>query len=272
MVLAIDLGASKIRIAEVSGTKLKNKKIIQTPRSKKEIKRSLFSLIEQYQKNTICISLAGVELNGKTAHALNMDFNDVPLKKILRQKFKVPIYIDNDANCAALAELYYGTGKKYNNFVLLALGTGIGGAIVINKNLYRGKGAAGEIGSMILGDKIYEQIASGSAQTTIAKKHGLNNLSHFELQELAKNGNKKALAVFNEISKNLAMGLTNLAFTLSPDVFIFSGGFANFRLIYPKTQTTLKKLYPLNPKLKIIEAKFKDAGGLIGAALLPKIK
>jgi len=270
MILAIDLGASKIRIAQISGTKVKNKKVIRNPGRKDRIKKNLFDLINQYPKQKICVSFAGVVIDGLTKGTLNMDFENVPLAKLLKQKFKTSVFIDNDANCAGLAELHYGVGKKYNNFVFLTLGTGIGGAIIINKKLYRGNGSAGEVGSMHMGKNIYEYLASGSAQTRIASAHGLGKISPKELELQADKGNKKALDVFNTIGENLGTGLANLAYLLDPDVFIFGGGFAKVKHFYPKTRENLKKLYPLNQNLKIIKAKFGDNAGLIGAALLAK--
>ena len=132
MVLSLDIGGSNIRIAEVRRDKIKNKRQVKTPETKKEIIKEIIGLIEMYGGyRTICISTAGFEYRGLIQGALNLDFNNVPLRKILSKEFGAPIYIQNDARCAALAELKYGAGRKFKNFVLLTLGTGIGGAVVI---------------------------------------------------------------------------------------------------------------------------------------------
>ena len=112
MVISIDLGASNLRIAEVSGTKIKNFQKFQTPKTKKELFALLFDLIKKYKKQTICIGVAGLQRNAKIYDSPNMKFiNGLNFKSILQKKFKVPVYQDNDANCAALAELYYGNGR-----------------------------------------------------------------------------------------------------------------------------------------------------------------
>ena len=162
MVISIDLGATNIRIAEVSGNRIKNKIKVKTPKTKKEILDLLIKLISEYKdKRAICIGIAGFIKNNKIYGTPNMDFNNIDIKKILENKFKSKVYIDNDANCAGIGELYYGNGKDKKNFVLLTLGTGIGGAIIINNKLYRGSGFAGDPGHILINNIIFEKIASG---------------------------------------------------------------------------------------------------------------
>src|SRR3989344_1515342 len=100
MALALEIGGTNIRIAEVNGSAIKNKIVIPTPKTKKEILEIIFFLISQYKNY---------------------------------KKLKIPLEIENDAKCAGLAELYFGVGKNKKNFVLLTLGSGIGSAIIINR-------------------------------------------------------------------------------------------------------------------------------------------
>ncbi len=272
MRVCLDIGGTNIRSAIVNGSRLKDYRKVNTPKEKKETIAKIFNIIESYNGfDTICISTAGFEKKGKLQNSLNNDLDGTPLKKILREKFKKKVYFENDANCAALAELKFGAGKKLRNFVLLTLGTGIGGAIVINKKLYLGKGAAGEVGSMQITDKIFEQLASGSASMRFAHEKGLRNVSGTELCYLAQKKDKTALEVYNEVGYFLGIGLSNLAFILSPDAFILGGGFSEVKHIFPKAEKTFKKIYNLE-SIKILKAKFKDDSGLIGAALLPNSK
>ncbi len=274
MNLSLDIGATNIRIALVDKTKIKNKIKTPTPLIKKEILEKIIHLISQYKNyHSICISIAGFEYQGKIQGTLNMDFNNVPLKSMLKNKFSKKIYIQNDARSAALAELIYGNGKSLNNFVLLTLGTGIGGAIIINKKLYLGNGTAGEVGSMFIEkNKIFEHLASGLASVNIANQIGLKNISVYDIESLAKKGNKKALEVYSKIGENLGIGLVNLSYALAPEVFIIGGGFSKVNFIYPQTIKTFKEKYTILPTPKIIKAKFGDDAGLIGASLLPKYK
>ena len=271
MILSLDIGGTNIRSAIVTKTKLSEYKKIKTPKRKKQIIKLIKEIIESYKKpDKICISLAGIIRNKKIQHALNTNINELNLSKILKEKFRIPIYLDNDANCAGLAELSYGTGKNLNNFILLTLGTGIGGAIIINKKLYRGNGAAGEIGSMIIQDKkIFEDFASGNASIELAKKIGLKTTSS-EIELKADKGDKKALAVYQQIGEFLGIGLANLAHIFDPDAIILGGGFSRVKHIHSPAKKTFEKLYDIPPKPKILKTKFGDDAGLIGAALLPK--
>src|SRR3989344_1021689 len=107
MVLSIDIGGTNIRSGLVVGAKIDRYAKTPTPKTKSKILNKLFQIIESYPKETICISTAGFERGGKIIHALNMDFNNVFLGAILRGKFRGrKVYIENDGNCAALAELY----------------------------------------------------------------------------------------------------------------------------------------------------------------------
>ena len=271
MTLSLDIGGTNIRSAIVNKTKLADYRKTPTPKKKQDILKKIIEIISQYKKQTICIAVAGFERNGVIQHSLNTDINGVALSSLLRKKFKVPVFIENDANCAGLAELHYGAGKNLNNFVLLTLGTGIGGAVIINKKLYRGNGGAGEIGSIYLKDKtIFEHLASGDASVALAHKQGFKNITSLELEHLANKGNKKAKEVYNKIGENLGIGLANISYILDPDAILLGGGFSRVKHIYAPAQKALNKFYNITPKPKLLKARFGDDAGLIGAALLSK--
>lgn len=257
MILSIDFGATNIRIAEVSNGKVKNKKKVKTPKTKKQILSLLFELIDSYKKpDSICIGIAGFIKDGKINETINMDFNNVDLKNILKKKYNLSVYIDNDANCAGLGELNYGHGKNKKNFVLLTLGTGIGGAIVINKKLYHGEGFAGEPGHMLINGKMFEKIASGNAYNELLKK--------------AKNKKDKSNIIAN-ISNNLAIGILNISYILDPEIIILGGGFSEINQLIKQTKKIFHEKDLIKRKIPLIHAKLKDNAGLIGAAQLSKI-
>ena len=269
--LVFDIGASKIRVAEVSGIKIKNKVVIKNPQKKQKILKVLFELIESYKKQDIGIGVASFLKNGLTICTPNIDFEDVNLKSILSKKYKVNVFVENDANCAALAEKHFGHGKNAKNFVLLTLGTGIGGGVIINNKLYTGtNGTASEPGHMIIEGKHLEQIASGPATVKLARELGLKNIDAYSLEDLAKKGNKTALKVYDIIGKRLGIALLNLAYILDPKIILLGGGFANVKFIYNPAIKTLHEGDWADRKIPVMQAKLKDDAGLIGAALLAK--
>jgi len=271
MPIAIDLGATHIRIAKVVGSKITNKKIVDTPKTKAKIKQALIDLIKQYKKDTICICLAAFLKNGKVVGISNMNLLGVDIKKLL-SKFKVPVYVDNDANCAGLAELYYGNGRGHKNFLLLTLGTGIGGSVIIDKKIYRGSSFAGEIGQMILDGELFEKISSGHASIVQAEKVGFKNITEQELEALVAKRNKKAVKIYKRIGKYLGLGILNASYILDPEIVIIGGGFSKSKHIYSITRETVHKNDKIKRNIKIVRAKLRDEAGLIGAALLAKQK
>jgi glucokinase len=274
MVLCLDIGGTNIRAGIVEGIKIKDYKKVKTPAKKRDILERLFEIIESYPKQSaICVSTAGFEKNGRIMQSLNNDMDGAPLTKILKERFKARVYVENDANCAALAEAHYGVGKGKKNFVLLTLGSGIGGGAILNGKLYRGQGGAIEPGIMII-DKgeIFEYWASGNASVRLAHEAGMGKITSWELEEKANKGDKKARAVYKKVGYYLGVGLANLVYIFDPEILIIGGGFSRVKHIYPEMSKTFRKLYKLNPKPSIVKAKFSDDAGLIGAGLLAKRK
>ncbi|MBS3077587.1 ROK family protein [Candidatus Pacearchaeota archaeon] len=273
-ILSLDIGGTNIRGAVVNGAKVSGYLKTPTPKKQKETIAKIYEIVASYGKfDVLCVSTAGFERNGKIVNSLNNDMDGTPLSKLLRQKFKKKVFLGNDANCATLAELHYGVGRGKRNFVLLTLGSGIGGGAVLDGKLYLGNGGALEVGSMRIQDEeIYEHLASGKASVRIAHEMGMKGITSLELEHRADKGDKKAKEVYDKIGRYLGIGMANLAYLFDPEVIIIGGGFSRVKYIYPAMEKTLKELYYLEPKPKIVKAKFGDDAGLIGAALLMKIK
>lgn len=273
VILAFDIGASKIRSAIVSGNRVLKKRIVKTPKSKEKIKKAIFDLIESYDKpDCICLGVASFIRNGKTKNTPNMDFSGVDVKNLIRSRYHVPVYADNDANCAGLAELVYGNGKGKKNFVLITVGTGIGGALIMNGELFRGNGYAGEPGHMIIEGKILEHLCSGPGTAKLAKKYGLKDTNTYLLKILADKGNKQAIKTFKESGKYLGIGLLNFAYIFDPEIIIVGGGLANVPYILKEAQRVLREEDKIQRNIRLIKAKLGDDAGLIGASILAREK
>ncbi len=271
MIVGVDMGATTTRIGYVKKGEVYEKRTLSTPKRKHEILSTLSRLIDLYEKKSaLCLGIAAFMHEGRAVHTPNMDFSDVSLASILTKRYRQPVYVDNDADCAGLGELVYGHGKGRKNFVLLTLGTGIGGAIIINGELYRGSSFAGEVGQIIIEGKRLEERASGTAARKLAPSYGLAGYSNYGIEVLSKKGDRRALNLYQHIGTWLGLGLLNISYVVDPEVFIIGGGFSHARAVLERAQRTLQEKDVIGRGLKVLHAYLGDNAGLIGASLLPQ--
>lgn len=288
MIIGIDLGGTKIAgvLASPTGKVLMDVQIpTEAAKGKKKvienIKKAIHMLIKS-QKVTIKaigIGAPGPILyeKGIVIEAPNLPgWKRVNIKKVLEKDFKVPVFVDNDANCAALAEAWFGAGKFVRHFVYMTISTGIGGGIIIDKKIYRGAiGSAGEFGHVIIDPKgplcgcgnhgCLEAMASGSALKRIT---GWDAIA---LELAARQGNLKAQKAIEEAARNLAIGIANLVNIFNPEMIIIGGGLSNMReLIISPIKNEFKK-YALSlpaKSVRIVRAKLGTKAGVLGAVAL----
>ncbi len=219
-----------------------------------------------------------VDATGRIAVvAINLaNWHDVPLADLLEAKLNLPTFLANDANCAGLGEYWLGAGKKFQNLILITLGTGVGGAIILDGKLFTGhRGAAGELGLITLnpdGPKCnsgnqgsLEQYASVSA---IRRRTGLEPS---QLGVLASSGDLKALTFWQEYGKDLGAGLASLIYILTPEAIAIGGGVcASFEFFLPSMQAEIERrvLPSSRTGLQILRAQLGNQAGMVGAAKL----
>jgi glucokinase len=284
-VLALDLGATNLRVGLFEEKNLKKKLKVKTEKN-----QPVEQIIEILKKETKEIDAIGLgipgPLNLKEGFILNPpnlpNLRNTPLKKILEDKFKKPIFLDNDANCALLGEKWQGAAKNYKNVVMLTLGTGIGGAVLINGEIYRGAtGAGAELGHMIIKSKFKMQNAKFVDQNSIPKcrcgQYGcLESLASARaitqktgklavfIFEKAKKGDKESLLIIKEASYYLAVGLISLYNIFEPEIFILGGGLSSAWKFLDFIKEEVKKTS--NKKIVIKKAKLSEWAGIYGAA------
>jgi glucokinase len=199
---------------------------------------------------------------------------NVNIKSILHKKLNKKIYIENDANAAALGEFSFGAGKGFKNLLYITISTGIGGGIIINGKAYTGSiGTAGEIGHMVIDPKgpkcgcgkrgCLEALAAGPA---IAKMAGQKNALEAELA--ARRGNKRAQNAINTAAKYMGIGIGNLNNILNPDIFVIGGGVSNMGRLILDPIKHWAKIYSMEASRKsliIVPAKLKNNAGVMGA-------
>jgi len=235
-------------------------------------------LVEKAKKQKIKISHIGVGVPGVLAaptdknekglilHCPNLSILDnVELGTKIKEKYSLPVTIDNDANCFLLAEMTVGAAKNSANVFGVTLGTGIGGAICINHEIYQGiHGSAGEICCMIA------DIVEGTPMTLEEVFHNLSQGNPFNLAEEAYNGDELAIKAYKEIGQHLGLALAGIVNLLDPEIIIIGGSvMVSSDLFLNEVKKNLKDkvLSPKLKKIKIVPAKLQY-GGAVGAALL----
>lgn len=223
---------------------------------------------------------------GVIIRASNLPYKNTPIVEMMKDALGVPVKLANDATCAIAGELYAGMGQKYDNFIMMTLGTGVGGGIVIGNKIYKGKGGrAGEIGHMIIkydglecpcGQKgCYEQYASVRAlirQTTEAIENnpksilaeiGKEKISGRTAFEAKKKGCPIGAEVVDQYINYIAIGLQSLVRIFQPDAVVLGGAISNEgdNLLLP-----LREKITLPVEIEISD--LKNNAGVLGAASL----
>ncbi|HEY8398707.1 MAG TPA: ROK family protein [Flavihumibacter sp.] len=190
----------------------------------------------------------------------------VELKTILEERFKIPVYVNNDVNCFALGEHQYGSAKPFNSFVAISVGTGLGTAIVINRELYVGVNCgAGEIGYFPYLDKNLEYYSSSSF-------FDIHSTTAEALFFAAKDGDPKALQVWQEYGHHLGQVLKVALYAYAPEAVILGGSISNAHKFYEESliRSLDDFMYPsLLKQVKIIKSKTENIALLGAAALVP---
>ena len=210
-------------------------------------------------------------------------FRDVPLGKLLGDKLKLPVFIENDANCAAFGEAAFGAARGKKDFLMLTFGTGIGGAIFSGGNIQHGKrGAAGEVGHMNLHPNgiacncgrrgCFERYVSAVTVLNRAKEtHPEIEQSH-EIFEAADRGEAWAQALLEDVSSDLARGLGNLVNIFDPEAIVLGGGlfvqkFENF-LELTREKLQREAFASMLRGFELLTSQVPGNAGLLGAAAM----
>jgi len=268
-VIAVDLGGSYLRIALLRGNKILKYEKKETPKNKNDLIKVLIESIDSLMSKEvkgIGVASPGPLINGIIKNPPNIPLKNYNLRKVLKDKFKVRVEIENDASCVALAEAKYGCKKK--NFFILTLGTGIGGGIIINGELYKGGGYAGELGYIVLDNgKSFEYLASKKRTIFLSEKYFGKKVL---ISDLIKMNDSRAKKIIKELSSYLGQGIASLINVFDPEVVVLAGG---IREIGGGFLSQVKKeayRYILLPKKTPIVWSKLEHPGILGAGLLIK--
>ncbi len=307
-IIAIDLGGTNIAAAvldENFNILLKDSTPTLLERPYEEIADDMGNLILKLIKKMgistdevlrIGIGAPGVPNNktGLISDNANFHWQNFPLREHLQKFIDKPVFMANDANAAALAEFTLGSGKGSTNFLMLTLGTGVGGGIVIDKKLYTGARFIGaEIGHFPLkaggrkcgcgSEGCIEQYCSATAlvkhTAELLGEHPTSSLAKLDkitakaVCDAAKAGDELGKKVFDEYVSDLAYTIAGLVNIFDPDVIALGGGVAGAGefLLEPVRKAFIKKtIHSPYVQTKITCAQMGNDAGIIGAALLDK--
>jgi glucokinase len=272
-VIGIDLGATNIRGAVVSGDSLSDiiSVRIHSDGTAEDVLHDIYQLIDRLTGPDIAGIGIGVPSVVDVAEGIVYDVQyipswvEVPLKRLLETRYRLPVYVNNDANCFALGEFYFGMGKGLSSLVGLTIGTGLGGGIVVHGRLYPGYNCgAGEIGLLPYKDNILEYYCSGSFFKNV---HGLDGVMVYEA---ARGGDPKALALYAELGEHVGQGIKAVVYSYDPQLIVLGGSVsAAFDLFRETMWTEIRSLaYAKTLQRLRIEVSNLKNSGILGAAAL----
>jgi glucokinase len=235
---------------------------------------------------------------GVAINAVNLPITDVPVRDLMAERLGLPVFIDNDANCAALAEHRFGAARGSDHAVVLTIGTGIGGGLVLDGELYRGStGAGAELGHVVVDSDgppcqgtcpnhgCVETMASGTA---LAREGAAAGDSHPDsrlgkalasgeritgrtVTEAALDGDEVAREVIGRAGRYLGIALSGFANIFDPDVFVIGGGVTEATgdmLLEPARVELRERALPPMNRVEVKVAELGGDAGMIGAAAM----
>ncbi len=276
-IIGVDLGGTNIRAGRITDHRIIHLAKAPTP-SKGTVEQGLdqlFAVIDEcFDSSTTSIgvgapSVVDVE-KGIVYDVVNIpSWKVVPLKELLEKRYRVPVQINNDANCFVVGEKYFGKAQSFKNVVGITLGTGLGCGLIFNGRLYEGSNCgAGEFGNVPYLSHNVEYYCSGQFFTDEKK------VSAFEISKLAQKGDQVALNLYAEYGHHLGEGLKSILYAYDPDIVILGGSVAqSFEFFKDAMHQTINGLLYSNVLANLkIEVSDLENSAIFGAAALQMIK
>ncbi len=302
--LGVDFGGTKINFILIRNREIVYKRKVPTGRvnfGKDVVKKIAFEIKNIEEKTSITPYAVGVGLAGMVDHRKGRviflpnigKIKDFPFTENLSEKIGIPVFLENDTNTALIGEAQIGIAQNKKDAIFIAIGTGIGGAILISHKIYTGKnGLAGEIGHITVQENgllcncgkrgCLETVASGNgieryvrkkieqgAKTKIKKQE----ITAERIAKLAKQGDKLAIKAYKRASHYIGKVCGGLINVFDPEIIILGGGVTESGLILKEVKKEIRK-YALPALLKdteITTSILKNDAGAIGAAFLAQI-
>src|ERR671910_273258 len=284
--IGLDVGGTKILsgLVDRDGSILAEHEVPSPDGSEEGVLAALDSAVDALLDERVAAIGYGIPANlergtGWILRAMNLPLDDVDLAARSRERFGLPVGVENDASAATLAEWRRGAGRGTQNLVMLTLGTGVGGGIVIDGGLFRGWAELGHIvvqegGELCTcgGHGHLEVLASGSAGDRMAQELWGADADAHALVDRAQAGDADAQAALARIGRSLGAAIASLVNVLDPELVVVGGGFgaaAGDLVLEPAREAArADAIFPANGALRIVAAELGSDAGLVGAGLV----
>jgi len=272
--IGVDLGGTKVAaglVEEAHILKQEYSLIPNTSKNKQDIIDAIIKVIDSvYDKDVVGIGIGIPSLvdrhKGIVYSVQNIpSWQKVHLKEILENHYKIPVYLDNDANCFALGEYKFGTGIGVENFVGITLGTGMGSGIISKGHLLDDANCgSGEFGSIPYLEGIYEDYCSGKFFKTHYNKTGE------EIFKQAKKEDPEALKAYKEFGFHLGNTIKTILFSVDPEEIIIGGSIVNSKEFFKESMLKSLDEFPYKESINNLKVKFTNTANIaiLGAASL----
>jgi glucokinase len=311
LAIGVDIGGTKVAAGVVDGRGrvLARARRLTPSRSPQAVEDTIVEVVSQLRADheivAVGIGAAGfVDVErARVLFAPHLAWRNEPLRDAVAEAVGLPVVVENDANAAAWAEWRFGAGQDESRLVCVTLGTGIGGGIVSDGMVWRGRhGMAGEFGHMIvvpdghrcecgnrgcleqyasgnvLGREARELARAGSPVTVpLVERVGgdIDALVGPVITEAARDGDPVAIELFEEVGRWLGIGLANLAAALDPGIFVIGGGVSDAgELLLRPARESFRRILTgrgFRPEPRIVKAALGPEAGLVGAADLARV-
>lgn len=272
-IIGIDLGATNVRGAVVDGDALADiiTVRIHSDGSVDEVLDDIYSVIDPLMTPDVAGIGIGVPSVVDVEEGIVYDvlyipsWKEVPLKRLLEARYRLPVYVNNDANCFALGEFYFGKGKGVGSLIGMTIGTGLGSGIVIFNKLYAGRNCgAGELGLLPYRENILEYYCSGSFFRNV---YGLDGM---EVYEAALRGEARALALYAELGVHVGQAIKAVMYAYDPELIVLGGSVSQaFDLFSHPMWKEIKTLaFGKSAERIRVEVSNLKNSGILGAAAL----
>ncbi|HVO74502.1 MAG TPA: ROK family protein [Ignavibacteriaceae bacterium] len=272
-IIGADIGGTNIRVGKVYNDSIIDSysQKISSGGSEKEVLNEIVESIYKIFDDSVLGIGVGVPSVVDIKRGIVYDVQNIPslkevaLKAILEIEFKIPVYINNDANCFAAGEKYFGAGKNYENIVGLIIGTGLGAGIYTNGKLYSGANCgAGEFGMLPYKDGVYEDYCSGKYF-----KYKLNTTGE-KIFHKAEEGDDEAIKIFDEFGAHIGNAVSAIILSVDPAIIILGGSVSIAFKYFRNSMERVLKSFPYQNSIKNLKivASTLNQVSILGAAAL----